>query len=249
MKGYIKLHRTILQWEWYKDQKTKILFIHLLLNACYDDCRFMGQSVKKGQYITSMRRLSFDTGLSARELRTCISKLKKTGEIDTQATKNYTRITICNYASYQLEETFDDKQKTNDRQTIDKQKTSINKNIIKKENKNNIFFTESCSDNMWMESLRMHFGVDQDTVCKALEKFTAHLNMTEDFKYGLRQYRTHFVNWLKYNKEEIEGPAKSLYKWKWKGQAMKTGNKIDLQKDKMIFDKPGFEFKIIKNGK
>lgn len=208
----------------------------------------MGQSVKKGQYITTMKRLSFDTGLSARELRTCISKLKKTGEIDTNATKNYTRITICNYASYQLEEPFIDKPKTNDRQTKDKAKTNINKNIINKENKNNIFFSESCDDNMWMETLRMHYGVDKNTVCKALEKFTAHLNMTEDFKYSLKQYRTHFVNWLKYNKDEIEGPGKSLYKWKWKGQATKSGNKIDLMKDKQIFDKPGFDFKIIKNG-
>jgi len=208
----------------------------------------MGQPLKKGQYISTFKRLANETGLTIRAVRTALSRLQKTGEIDIQTTRKYTRITICNYVSYQLNENDYQSKTTYQRHTSDTEATHINKNIINKENKNNIFFDESCSDNMWMETLRMHYLVDKDTVCKALEKFTAHINITQEYKYSLKQYRNHFVNWLKYNKEVIEGPAKSLYKWKWKGQATKSGNKIDLMKDKQIFDKPGFDFKIIKNG-
>ena len=104
MKGYIKLHRSILDWEWYRDKNTKNVFIHLLLNACFDKCKFMGVSVKKGQYITSLTRLSKDLDIPIRQLRTSLKRLQRTGEITTDATNKYTLITIANYSSYQVEE-------------------------------------------------------------------------------------------------------------------------------------------------
>ena len=104
MKGYIKLHRTILDWEWYKDTNTKILFIHLLLNACFDRCKFMGVYMLRGQYITSMSRLSNELGLTSRQLRTAISRLKKTKEINVKTTNKFTLFTVCNYENYQFEE-------------------------------------------------------------------------------------------------------------------------------------------------
>jgi len=125
MKGYIKLHRRILDWEWYKDSNTKNLFIHLLLNACYDDCRFMGRSVSKGEYITSLSRLSSDLDIPVRQIRTALKRLTKTGEIDTQTTNKYTKVTICNYDSYQIEGVVQKKKSTRKRQTKDKPKTRI----------------------------------------------------------------------------------------------------------------------------
>ncbi len=249
MKGYIKLHRTILEWEWYKDTNTKILFIHLLLNACYDSCRFMGKAVKRGDYITSTTRLSNDLGLSVRQVRTCLSRLKKTGEIDMQTTNKYTKITICNYGSYQVKEQKDSVKRTNKRQANDKQKTSINKKGIKKENNNNnTFFESSCTDNMWLESVCMNYSLSKIVVLKSLEKFNKHLDMTEDFKFNMKNYKTHFINWLRYNKDDVIKESNKGFSWKWKGQAIKHGSLVDLNKDKAKFDKQGFEFKIIANG-
>ena len=96
MKGFIKLHRQIMEWEWYQDANTKAVFIHLLLNACYDECRFMGQPVNRGQYMTSLARLSRDLNISVRQVRTAITRLEKTGEIDTLATNKSTLVTILN---------------------------------------------------------------------------------------------------------------------------------------------------------
>ena len=122
MKGYIKLHRSILDWEWYKDTNTKSIFIHLLLNACYDNCRFMGKSVSRGEYITSLSRISSDLNIPIRQVRTAIKRLKETGEIDTQTTNKYTKVTICKYESYQLDERVSNPKKTINRQANDKHK-------------------------------------------------------------------------------------------------------------------------------
>ena len=125
MKGFIKLHRQITEWEWYQDVNTKSVFIHLLLNACYDECRFMGQSVERGQYMTSLSRLSRDLSISVRQVRTALSRLEKTGEIDTQTTNKSTLITICNYGSYQIDESKVKKKATRKRQADDKKTTDI----------------------------------------------------------------------------------------------------------------------------
>ena len=244
MKGYIKLHRRILDWEWYKDSNTKNIFIHLLLNACYDDCRFMGQSVSKGEYITSLSRISRDLNIPVRQVRTSIKRLVQTGEIDTQTTNKYTKVTICNYESYQVEERKTRTKKTSKRQANDTPKTSINKNIIKKENKNNIFYKQCLSDLSWAEVVCMQNQLTKNALDKLLGVFHNHLIMTDEVKSTIKDFKSHFVNWLKYNKNftiKDSGP----YRWKWKGQVTKSGSVEELEKDKSFFDKPGFEFQII----
>ena len=133
--GYILLHRKILNWQWYKDANVFVLFIDLLLDANYEDSKVGFLVIKRGQCLTSLKRMSERTGLSYREIRTSLSKLEKSGEIDKQATNRYTIITINNYNDYQ----DIDKQKTNKRQTKDnikenkEEKEYINRKEIYKE--------------------------------------------------------------------------------------------------------------------
>lgn len=246
MKGFIKLHRSILSWEWYKDLNTKSIFIHLLLNACYDNCRFMGQSVKRGEYITSYRRLSSELNIPIRQVRTAIKKLKETGEIDTQATNKYTKITICKYESYQLEETNKPKKATHKRHTSDTQATQINKKVIKKEDKNKTFLTECLSDSSWIEVVCMQKKISKRSLESLLKSFDAHLTITDDVKMNIRDFKSHFVNWSRYNQSPKLDDGD--YTWKWKGQVAKSGSYDELTRDKQYFDKPGFGFQIIKNG-
>ena len=247
MKGYIKLHRRILDWEWYKDSNTKIIFIHLLLNACYDNCRFMGQSVSKGEYITSLNRISKDLNIPIRQVRTAIKRLKDTGEIDTQTTNKYTKVTICNYESYQVEERKTVKKATRKRQAVDKQATDISKNIIKKEDNNNKYLADCLNTASWMEVVCMQNSVGLESLSKALDSFHNHLIMTDEIKSSVKDYKSHFVNWLKYNKQDAIKNSGS-YKWKWKGQSIKSGTKTELEKDRTFYDQDGFDFKIIQNG-
>lgn len=248
MKGYIKLHRRILDWEWYKDSNTKNIFIHLLLNACYDNCRFMGNAVSRGQYITSLSRLSADLDIPVRQVRTSLKKLVQTGEIDMQTSNKYSLITICNYESYQIEEAPKKRKATSKRQADDTQVTDINKNIIKKENKNNIYADECLSNTSWVEVVCMQNAMSVEQLQASIKNFTDHLLATDEVKYSLKDYKSHFINWLRYAKKQIKQDVQGSYRWKWKGQVIKTGTLDELNKDKKLFDQPGFEFKIISNG-
>lgn len=101
--GYIKLHRSILSWEWYSDINTRGLFIHLLLSARWEDTRCMGQVIKRGQVCTTVRELSELNGLTSKEVRTALVHLQTTGEIMIQSTPHFSIFTIVNYEAYQGE--------------------------------------------------------------------------------------------------------------------------------------------------
>ncbi|MDL2293190.1 hypothetical protein LJC60_01005 [Ruminococcaceae bacterium OttesenSCG-928-D13] len=99
--GYIKLHRSLLNWEWYSDINTSRLFLHLLLIANHDPDKWRGITIERGQRVTSRAKLAEETGLTEDEIRTALQHLQTTGEITSKSTNKYTVITIVNYEKYQ----------------------------------------------------------------------------------------------------------------------------------------------------
>jgi hypothetical protein len=119
--GWIKLHRKLIDWEWYKDVNTFKLFLHLLLKANTETKKWQGQTINRGQLITSLKNLSHETGLTEKEVRTAISKLEKTKEVGKQTTSVNTTLTMINYDLYQSMGKPTDKQKANEGQSKGKQ--------------------------------------------------------------------------------------------------------------------------------
>jgi hypothetical protein len=103
MSGWIKLHRSILNWEWYDDANVARLFFHLLLTVNYESKKWHGELINAGQLVTSYAKLSQSCGLSIKETRTALEKLKSTGEAASLTNGNYTIITIANWNDYQEE--------------------------------------------------------------------------------------------------------------------------------------------------
>ena len=142
--GWIKLFRRFLEWEWYDQTPMVRLFLHLLLKANYEDKKWHGIVIKRGQLVTSFTNLSAETGLSIQVVRSCLDKLQSTGEVNKQSTSQYTIITVCKFADYQQVE--ESEQQTNNKPTTSEQQTSNkrvtnnqqqHKNIRNKEIKNN----------------------------------------------------------------------------------------------------------------
>ncbi len=144
MAGWIKIYNKFLQWEWFDIAEMVQLFLYLLLNANYKDVVWRGVTVKRGQLITSRDKMCKDLRLTDRKIRTCLSRLKTTGEISIKTTNKYSIITICKYNEYQNEDVTNRpaerpverpaERPINDLQTTDKTSTSTEvKNIRSKE--------------------------------------------------------------------------------------------------------------------
>ena len=99
--GYIKLYRKMTQWGWYKDQNTKDVFLHLLLEACYEPCCFRGHRLGIGQVAATVKEISEKTGISVKSVRTSLDKLKSTNELAIETTNKFSIFTLLNYAEYQ----------------------------------------------------------------------------------------------------------------------------------------------------
>ena len=101
MSDYIKLHRKFLEWEWYRNEHTKNLFIHCLLKANWKESKFEGNVIQRGSFVSSIDILASETGLTSDEVRTAIKHLIFTGEITKQSTNKYTVFSVVNYDLYQ----------------------------------------------------------------------------------------------------------------------------------------------------
>jgi len=120
--GFIKLFRSFEKWEWYKDQNTKDVFIHLLIKANYKDTKYRGIVIKRGQIMTGLHLLSKELMLTVRKIRTALKHLKTTNEVTIKTSTQGSIIQLVNYDSYQSATI----EATNERQSSDNQVTTNN---------------------------------------------------------------------------------------------------------------------------
>jgi allophanate hydrolase subunit 1 len=131
MSGWIKIHRQILEWEWYSDNNTFRLLMHLILKANHKEKRYRGIELKVGSVITSRDILAIEIGLSVQQVRTSLDKLKSTNEITIKTSSQGTIIQVVNYQKYQVatSETTKEQPKNNQQVTTNKNEKNEKKEI------------------------------------------------------------------------------------------------------------------------
>lgn len=109
-------------------------------------------------------------------------------------------------------------------------------------------YAEACLKNsIWLDGICKLYHTNPKLVERSLRNFDLHLISIDKEKTNLRDYKEHYSNWIRYNKKQLEAPQGS-YRWRWKGQSIKTGSFQEMEKDRASFDFPGFEFEILENG-
>lgn len=127
--GWIKIHRKLLDWEWYDEPNTLRLFLHLLLKANHKPKNYRGVEIKEGQIMTGYDKLAKELNLSTQKIRTAISKLKITNEITSVSTSQGTIIQVVKYKDYQVVTS-----KITDKEQTDNKQITTNKNEKKEKN-------------------------------------------------------------------------------------------------------------------
>lgn len=140
-KGYIKLWRSMLTWEWYDDPPTKTVYLHLILTASISPSIWHGVEIPRGSLISSYRKIAEQTGLTIRQARTAINHLETTGEVTRSAYPKFTVFTLNNYDKFQEATSKTQGKRSNTDKQPDKQPTSnrqqyknIKEDIKKEEN-------------------------------------------------------------------------------------------------------------------
>ena len=140
--GFVKLHRKLIDWEWYQCPNTFRLFIHLLLLANHKPNKWQSYDIDRGQVLTGRKVLSSALGITEQQIRTSINKLKSTNDITIKTTNKFSLVTVVNYSSYQDCDSIVTSKTTSDitnEQPTSNQQVTTNKNDknVKNENKTN----------------------------------------------------------------------------------------------------------------
>jgi hypothetical protein len=123
-KGWIKLHRKFNNWEWRDSPETVSLFIQLLLEANPEPRSWRGTVIPKGGVVFGRRQWAKRLGISERQIRTCVERLKSTHEVTTESTNQFTIITLVNYEQYQSKPESPTHRAANKTPTSDQQATT-----------------------------------------------------------------------------------------------------------------------------
>lgn len=140
MDGWIKLHRGITEhWIWRDPIKLK-WWLDILIVANHSSNKVnIGMDLfdcERGQTVMSLKNWATRWGVSRDTVRNFLVLLEKDGMISHENLGKSTRITICNYNTYQLN--LHNEQTTVEQQAADKRPTSdTNKNDKKEKNVNN----------------------------------------------------------------------------------------------------------------
>lgn len=135
--GWIKLHRSLLDWEWWDNINARVLWITILLSVNHEPKRWRGMEVGAGEMVTSYRKLARLSGLSVRSVRSALADIVSTHEVTLTSTHKCTIIKVVKWAEYQG---YDDQTDTpTDTEVVSKTTTNKNKEYKKKEKRINTF--------------------------------------------------------------------------------------------------------------
>lgn len=207
----------MLKWEWHDNPNTLSVFVHLLLMANHEPNKWHGISIERGQVLTSLAKLSKECGISIRNLRTCLNRLKSTNEITQSATSKYSIITICKYDSYQSQTTSErHNQRHNQRQASDTQATTNKKEKKDKNLKENIIKEMSEEEQTFLRGMATNYPsvmslsnpLGYEEYIKLIEAYgvslvTAKLQAMENYK-DLKKKKSAFLTCNEWCRKEAQ---------------------------------------------
>ena len=208
MSGWIKLHRQILEWEWYSDNNCFRLFTHLVLKANYKQKRFKGIELKIGSIVTSRDILARETGLSSQQIRTALNKLILTNEVTSVTSSQGTIIQIVNYEKYQVETN-----ETTNEQPTDNQQVTTNKKVNKEKKEIDTFEASLCEYGFnselvkaWLIIRKQKKSVNSEIALKGFIREVEKSHLTKDEILQLcieKSWKGFEASWIEAPKQQI----------------------------------------------
>lgn len=217
-------------WEWYENTNVFRLFYHCLLHTNLEDKRYCGKEIKAGQFVSSITRISAETGLTESQVRTALKKLKDTGYISTKSTNKYTIYTINEYQKYidcgQVAETTTEENTvvengTKMEQTDENAKKNCEKSKENCEKSNKKAFNE-CFERLWKQypnkrgkgqvsdtKKKTLYEIGEEKIERALKRYLDDLSKDSSWRKpqnGSTFFNSGYVDYLDENYEKPPEP-------------------------------------------
>lgn len=220
-------------WEWYENTNVFRLFYHCLLHTNLEDKRYCGKEIKAGQFVSSIPRISAETGLTESQVRTALKKLKDTGYISTKSTNKYTIYTVNECQKYidcgqvakaTTEENTVVKNGTKMEQTEEKAKETCEKSKENCEKPNKKAFID-CFERLWKQypnkrgkgqvsdaKKKTLYEIGEEKIERALKRYLDDLSKDSSWRKpqnGSTFFNSGYVDYLDENYEKPPEPQRN----------------------------------------
>ena len=217
-------------WEWYENTNVFRLFYHCLLHTNLEDKRYCGKEIKAGQFVSSITRISAETGLTESQVRTALKKLKDTGYISTKSTNKYTIYTV-KYQKYincgQVAETTTEENKvvengTKMEQTVERKMEQTEEKAKETCEKSNKKAINECFERLWKKypskkgkgqvsdtKKKVLYQIGEEHIQRALERYLDGLEKDASWRKpqnGSTFFNSGYVDYLDENYEKPPEP-------------------------------------------
>ena len=115
--GFIKLSDDLPNWAWYGDNNTLSVYIRLLIGAVWRETEYQNTNLQRGQIATTLPKIAKENGITERQARTILDRLKATGRVSVKTTSKFSIITLNNYDCAFENVSQSDRQMSGERQT------------------------------------------------------------------------------------------------------------------------------------
>lgn len=214
-------------WEWYENTNVFRLFYHCLLHTNLEDKRYCGREIKAGQFVSSITRISAETGLTESQVRTALKKLKDTGYISTKRTNKYTIYTVNEYQKYidcgQVAETTTEENKVVENGTKMERKMEQTEEKVKETcEKSNKKAINECFERLWKKypskkgkgqvsdtKKKVLYQIGEEHIQRALERYLDGLEKDASWRKpqnGSTFFNSGYVDYLDENYEKPPEP-------------------------------------------
>lgn len=126
--GWYKQQRNIPERAWFKDANMVLLYTYLKATAYVADGKYEGQIIRRGSCPTTRAEMKEATGLSYKQVDTCLKKLSGYGEIIVKGYNKFSVVTVCDYdisTTYNnLFDAYEEQQRNNNSTTEEQQRNN-----------------------------------------------------------------------------------------------------------------------------
>ncbi|MEM7487251.1 MAG: hypothetical protein AAF348_18740 [Bacteroidota bacterium] len=208
MWGYIKLRRSLKEWEWYSDHNATRLLVHLLITVNYERKKWQGITIEPGSRVFSWENLSNELGMSVQNCRTAMKKLETSKEINRQLTGNFQLVALLKWDKMQIENVSLTANQQQNQQVANRPLTTTKERKESKEDVVNrqqliidlfdLFETElkDGSHDLAIEGMYLSTKLKKGTIGKLLPEFKAHILTQNKLHGGTIELRSHLKSWL-----------------------------------------------------
>ncbi len=115
--GFVKISDELTNWAWYSDNNTLLVYIRLILGAAWHDTEYRNVTLQRGQIATTLPKIAEENGVTIRQARTILDRLKSTGKVAVKTTATFSIITVLDYDCACENVSLNDRRLTGERHT------------------------------------------------------------------------------------------------------------------------------------